>query len=805
MGLPTPCYEDSVAFLKWAQPEGPWCLCAFNPNDKDGNEAMTFYPGQEDRALTWLRNVGDARNLYWTVNPVRKLMVKKPKRRDIAALTWLHVDIDPRAGHDIAAERRRILDKLRNPPNGIPRPTCVIFSGGGYQAFWRLNEPFKIEGEEARYEEAKLWNLHLERVLGGDHCHNVDRIMRLPGTVNRPDEKKRAKGRTEELARVEWNDGPNYALGEFTKAEAEGGTTSDRKPVAIDPTKVERVEDLGKLPVGDYCKRVIAQGCDPDDPAKYESRSEALFFVCCEMVRREVPDEIIYAVITDPLNNVSESVRDASNPHEYALRQIARAHKAELARPPVLDKEDPMRSARQFRQRKMQHLMRHNGDWLYFSGAAYSEMEDATVKARVYEFLDGAQQATGKGPHPFCPTKMKVANVLDALEALTHVPVGNHSPPCWLGQQQGPPPTEIVACSNGLLHLPTGELLPLTHEFFTRNALAIDYRPDAPPPSRWLQFLDELWSGDAGSIGTLQEMFGYVLVPDTTQQKIFLLVGPPRSGKGTIARVLTELVGPANTCAPTLNSIGGEFGLQPLIGKQLAIVSDMRMGQRTDPAVVAENLLRISGEDMVTANRKYKSAWSGRLAVRFLVMTNEIPKFADASGALASRFVPLAMSESFLGREDPGLANALMRELPGILCWAVEGWRRLRDRGHFLLPEAARETMQTMSDLASPVSAFVRDECELAPNAKVPTRDLFNAWQVWCQARGEYPGTDGAFGRDLRANLPRVRTTRLWCGGARMTYYAGIQLAAKVLAVPHDYGADAGAGGGPKEEGGRSF
>ncbi|HEB54229.1 MAG TPA: hypothetical protein ENI87_13330, partial [bacterium] len=221
----------------------------------------------------------------------------------------------------------------------------------------------------------------------------------------------------------------------------------------------------------------------------------------------------------------------------------------------------------------MPHLMHYNNDWLNYSGAAYSEL---------YEFLDNALQVAKK-PLPFRPTTAKVNNVLDALNALSHVRGDRWEPPCWL-TGDGPPPKEIVACSNGLLHLPTGELLPLTHEFFTRNALVIDYRPDAPPPSRWLRFLDELWPSDADSIGTLQEVFGYVLVPDTSQQKIFLLVGPPRSGKGTIAHVLTELVGAQNTCAPTLNGIGGEFGLQPLIGKQLAIVSDMRLGRKTDPA-----------------------------------------------------------------------------------------------------------------------------------------------------------------------------------------------------------------------------
>jgi putative DNA primase/helicase len=52
-------------------------------------------------------------------------------------------------------------------------------------------------------------------------------------------------------------------------------------------------------------------------------------------------------------------------------------------------------------------------------------------------------------------------------------------------------------------------------------------------PLEWLSFLARLWPDDAQSIDALQEIFGYVLTSDTSQQKAFLIVGPPRSGKGT--------------------------------------------------------------------------------------------------------------------------------------------------------------------------------------------------------------------------------------------------------------------------------
>ena len=75
--------------------------------------------------------------------------------------------------------------------------------------------------------------------------------------------------------------------------------------------------------------------------------------------------------------------------------------------------------------------------------------------------------------------------------------------------------------------------------------------------------------------------------------KILLLVGPTRAGKGVIARILGALVGAENVAGPTLSSLNGDFGLAPLLGKTLAVVSDARLNGR-GAHVVVERLLSIS-------------------------------------------------------------------------------------------------------------------------------------------------------------------------------------------------------------------
>jgi putative DNA primase/helicase len=368
-----------------------------------------------------------------------------------------------------------------------------------------------------------------------------------------------------------------------------------------------------------------------------------------------------------------------------------------------------------------------------------------------------------------------VRDLREALVALDGVLIDGVEAPVWIDGGTHDP-LETVVCPNGLLHLPTMQITPPTPDFFALSALGVPYDPSAPQPVRWLAFLREIFDGDEEAIAALQEFVGYYLVPDTRQQKILLLVGPKRSGKGTIARVVSALLGADSVCGPTLASLGTNFGLQPFIGKQLAIVADARLSNRSDLAQVTERLLSISGEDAQTIDRKFREAWTGQLPTRFLLLTNELPRFQDASATIASRFVALRMPKSFYGKEDPGLTSRLLTELPGILNWAIAGWHRMHKRGYLLQPAASAEVQREMEDLASPVGAFVRERCELGAGFEVAKEKLYAAYCAWAMRAGIKPIGESVFGRDLRAVDGSINNTRPREGDKRVQAYSGIRL-----------------------------
>jgi putative DNA primase/helicase len=433
---------------------------------------------------------------------------------------------------------------------------------------------------------------------------------------------------------------------------------------------------------------------------------------------------------------------------------------------------------------KVRLLRSYRGAFYRWTGTHWREYSEEKLAARLYKFLNEAVVVAKNGDvNPFNPTKSKVDNIIHALHHNLLVS-SDRDTPCWLSGKKGHP-RNLVACRNGILNLRTRELLPHDPEFFSMMAMPLDYDPDASKPTRLLRFLEELWPttteedeekrrANKASQRCLMEIIGYLLTSDTSQQKIFLIVGPKRAGKGTIVWVLNELLGHENVVAVTLKSMVGEFGRWPLIDKMLAVIPDARLGPHTDAHAVAEHLLSISGGDPQSINRKNQSFWNGLLTVRFLITTNVLPQIADDSGTLSSRFILLRLTESFLGKEDIELKRKLAPELAGILNLALDGLDRLRERGYFQMPETSLDSIRQLEDLGSPVAAFLRDWGERGFTKTIKVKLLYSAYRTWCEEVGQRPLPQHVFGRGLHAVVPTLNTAGY---GANRTY-VGVGLSA---------------------------
>lgn len=429
-------------------------------------------------------------------------------------------------------------------------------------------------------------------------------------------------------------------------------------------------------------------------------------------------------------------------------------------------------------------LVHYADDYFVHRRTHYEEIEEATIRSQVYKFLDRCSRLDRKGNVvPFQPTPASVSAAMDATKALVHLPNQvNTKPPVWLEGYGAHKPEagKLISLKNGLFHLEESVLMPHSLGFFTLNSLPFEYDPQAQCP-QWLNFLDQVWGHDPQSIDCLQEIFGYILSGDTRQQKFFNLIGPRRSGKGTINKVLVELLGQHNTVAPELGELCDNFGLQPWLGKLLASFTDARAPERNRGSVVSQ-LLRIVGGDTVTVNRKNKEAWNGYLPTRIIIYSNEMLQLTENSNALTGRMIVLRMTKTFYGNEDTNLSAKLMSELSGIFNWCMEGLRRRVARGgQFIQPESGLMALHDMEEQANPIGAFFEATMELDELSTLEKDDVFAVFKRWAHLKGIHPGTELSFKRRFLAAVqdkPINATTQV-IDGERVYVYQGVSFRRK--------------------------
>jgi P4 family phage/plasmid primase-like protien len=452
----------------------------------------------------------------------------------------------------------------------------------------------------------------------------------------------------------------------------------------------------------------------------------------------------------------------------------------------VLDVSNPLDHARKFLSSTYMvedgyKLVHYAEDFFMYTGTDYAYIEEATVRSQLYKFLDRCQKQDKKGNLvPFNANPAVVNACLDAIKSIVHLANDpNTKPPVWLDgyAQANPPANKLISMVNGLFQMDQLVLFPHSLGFFTYNSLPFEYDPSKDCPI-WIKFLNDVWGDDEESKELLQEYFGYILSGDTSEQKFLNVIGPRRSGKGTINKVLVDLLGQHNTVAPQLEELCDTFGLQPWLGKLLASFTDARAPERNRSAVVSQ-LLRIVGGDTVTVNRKNKESWNGYLPTRLIIYSNEVLQLTENSNALTGRMLVLKMTRSFFKNEDTSLSTKLKGELSGIFNWVIQGQRRRLARGgYFVQPKSGVEYLELMSELGNPIGTFIDDVLEIAPAYSVNKDDIFSCYKRWALHKSIPPGSELSFKRRFLAAIQehQVESDSTRIGGQRQHIYKGIRL-----------------------------
>jgi hypothetical protein len=325
--------QRAVAFLSWLTQGAPLHLERMNSAGPENPVQKTYSPQERESAekFVGINNAGDLqRNIYFLPNG--EFLSGGRGKGNLSAARFLHVDLD---GKDYPGSRdeqlETILALLTDPkrmPKGVPVPSAICFSGGGYQAFWRLKEPMDCE-------QAPDLNLAILKAFQGEgNTYSPAQLMRVPFTVNWLNQKKREAGREPALAfvgePVDFTSLPaEYEPADFkikldkTKASP-GSCKALAVPEATEIRPLPLPDDLSEIiPPSPEWAAALVDGIAP--PGKsYGSRSELLLACIIWMLGSGVEPGHAVSVITDRAMKISAHVLEKPNPLRYAQRQVAR-------------------------------------------------------------------------------------------------------------------------------------------------------------------------------------------------------------------------------------------------------------------------------------------------------------------------------------------------------------------------------------------------------------------------------------------------------------------------------------------------
>lgn len=304
---------------------------------------------------------------------------------------------------------------------------------------------------------------------------------------------------------------------------------------------------------------------------------------------------------------------------------------------------------------------------------------------------------------------------------------------------------EYLNLENGMLNLDTFEFCSHDPLFYSSIRIPIVFDPEAKCP-KFEAFLKQVFQGDTERIANVQEAMGDGLENKNRTQKAYFLYGTGSNGKSVLAEVLTHLYGKQNVASVPLDKLDTRFGFQNLPGKIANISTENELR-----AFDTQNFKAITGGDFVEVEQKYKTAFSLKLICTLFILTNQLPPTKDTSYGYIRRIRAIPFDVKFKHQEESSesssennvqvanrnLVNELLEELEGILIFALEGLKRLKENNYELTSSKACDALlDRYIKVINPTVEFYEDCVRVNSNVSTKQPDFHKAFVKWAYEKG---------------------------------------------------------------------
>jgi len=314
-----------------------------------------------------------------------------------------------------------------------------------------------------------------------------------------------------------------------------------------------------------------------------------------------------------------------------------------------------------------------------------------------------------------------------------------------------------IVFKNGVLNTETNSFTKLKPELYITSTVPWNYDSDADYPL-WQVTLRDWWGEDNDSIRLLQQWYGYNLIATNYLEAMMILFGVSGSGKSTITKVLYEMLG-KDKCTPLESQdLKYTFGMEKLVNKNSVIFSEDQATKKADADMILQVIKRLTGRNIFSVRVKYGVSYDTEPFARLTYECDVLPRFVDNAQALERRVNMLYFGRSFKDAPNVLLKEQLIKEVPGIINWAIEGLRDLKQTNKFIVPATSKVAKEELRYMTSPMAAMGKQCFNFDDsNAWVSNDQLFDLHRAWFKESGYSVYSRVWFGRTFSVVFPRLK------------------------------------------------
>jgi P4 family phage/plasmid primase-like protien len=379
------------------------------------------------------------------------------------------------------------------------------------------------------------------------------------------------------------------------------------------------------------------------------------------------------------------------------------------------------------------------GDWHNYSSGVWRKISPQGAEKSVWDSLDVLTEVGAKG------NRSEKDAVLDYLEAQLTV-----------SKDLADAGWNYCNLQNGVFNLTTLELESHQRDLFLTSQFGFSYDAEALCP-RWLVFLNEVFQSNQELVNLMQEAVGYTLTSETRFEATFWLLGEGSTGKSTILRLLKRLMG-SSAIELDLNTLArNSYQTVDIFGKRLITCSEVESGSKLAAGFIKR---LVSGEELVARQIRSMTTRGETIGKLWWAM-NELPHNSDKSNAIYRRVIILPCDNAIpKEKRNHNLLSELTQELPGIFNWAIEGWKRLQNRGYFPEVQEVTQAVEAYRSANDIEGSFLEDTEWIMPNenASIKASELYMGLKLWAERNGHrnIPSSKTAASSWLRLGLEKI-------------------------------------------------